>query len=83
MMAHGALQALKDAGRRVPDDVAVIGFDDFEISRYSDPPLTTVRQPIVDMGRTMAKQMLGLVHGKPDVNAAVVLPTELVVRESA
>ena len=82
MMAHGALQALKDAGRRVPDDVAVIGFDDFDISRYSDPPLTTVRQPIVDMGRTMAKQMLGLVHDK-DVPPAVVLPTELVVRGSA
>ena len=83
MMAHGALQALRDAGRRVPQDVAVIGFDDFEISRYSDPPLTTVRQPIVDMGRTMARQMLGLVEGKADVPQAVVLPTELVVRASA
>lgn len=83
MMAHGALQALKDAGRRVPGDVAVIGFDDFEISRYSDPPLTTVRQPIVDMGRTMARQMLGLVDDKLDVPQAVVLPTELVIRESA
>jgi DNA-binding LacI/PurR family transcriptional regulator len=83
MMAHGALQALKDAGRRVPEDVAVIGFDDFDISRYSDPPLTTVRQPIVEIGRTMAKQMLGLVNDRIDVPAAVVLPTELVVRESA
>ena len=83
MMAHGALQALKDAGRRVPEDVAVIGFDDFEISRYSDPPLTTVRQPIVDMGRTMARQMLGLVDDRLDVPQAVVLPTELVIRESA
>ena len=83
MMAHGALQALRDAGRRVPEDVAVIGFDDFEISRYSDPPLTTVRQPIVDMGRTMARQMLGLVEGRTDVAEAVVLPTELVVRASA
>jgi DNA-binding LacI/PurR family transcriptional regulator len=83
MMAHGALQALKDAGRRVPDDVAVIGFDDFEISRYSDPPLTTVRQPIVDIGRTMASQMLGLVNDRRDVPQEVVLPTELVVRESA
>jgi DNA-binding LacI/PurR family transcriptional regulator len=83
MMAHGALQALKDAGRRVPADVAVIGFDDFEISRYSDPPLTTVRQPIVDMGRTMARQMLGLVNNRPDVPQSVVLPTELVVRGSA
>lgn len=83
MMAHGALQALKDAGRRVPADVAVIGFDDFEISRLSDPPLTTVRQPIVDIGRTMARQMLGLVDDKPDVPDVVLLPTELVVRASA
>jgi len=83
MMAHGALQALKAAGRRVPEDVAVIGFDDFEISRYSEPPLTTVRQPIVDMGRTMARQMLALVNNEPDVPQAVVLPTELVVRASA
>jgi DNA-binding LacI/PurR family transcriptional regulator len=83
MMAHGALQALKDAGRRVPADVAVIGFDDFEISRLSDPPLTTVRQPIGDIGRTMARQMLALVDDLPDVPDAVVLPTELVVRASA
>ncbi|OJF09975.1 LacI family DNA-binding transcriptional regulator [Couchioplanes caeruleus] len=83
MMAHGALQALKEAGRRIPADVAVIGFDDVEISRLSDPPLTTVRQPIVDMGRTMARQMLGLVDGRADVPTAVVLPTELVVRASA
>ena len=83
MMAHGALLALKDAGRRVPGDVAVIGFDDFEISRYSDPPLTTVRQPIVDAGRTMARQLLGLINGEPGLPDAVVLPTELIIRESA
>ena len=83
MMAHGALLALRDAGRRVPEDVAVIGFDDFEISRYSDPPLTTVRQPIVEMGRTMASQLLGLINGEPQRSEAVVLPTELVIRQSA
>nr|WP_296068337.1 LacI family DNA-binding transcriptional regulator [uncultured Actinoplanes sp.] len=83
MMAHGALVALKEAGRRVPDDVAVIGFDDFEISRYSDPPLTTVRQPIVEAGRTLARQLLGLIGGSSVLPSAVVLPTELVVRESA
>ena len=83
MMAHGALLALKEAGRRVPQDVAVIGFDDFEISRYSDPPLTTVRQPIVESGRTMARQLLGMINGVHGLPAAVVLPTELVVRESA
>lgn len=83
MMAHGALGVLRDAGRRVPEDVAVIGFDDVEISRYSDPPLTTVRQPMVDIGRTMARQILGVVEGRDDVPEAIVLPTELVVRGSA
>ncbi|WP_067508911.1 LacI family DNA-binding transcriptional regulator [Actinoplanes sp. TFC3] len=83
MMAHGALQALKESGRHIPGDVAVIGFDDVEISRLSDPPLSTVRQPIVDMGRTMARQVLGLVAEEPDVPTSVVLPTELVVRATA
>ncbi|MEU4421119.1 LacI family DNA-binding transcriptional regulator [Actinoplanes sp. NPDC024001] len=83
LMAHGALQALRESGRRVPDDVAVIGFDDFEISRYSDPPLTTVRQPIGEAGRTMARQMLRLIAGDPEVPSSVVLPTELVIRASA
>jgi DNA-binding LacI/PurR family transcriptional regulator len=83
MMAHGALLALKETGRDVPADVAVIGFDDFEISRYSDPPLTTVRQPIADMGRTMARQLLALINGEPNLPRSVVLPTDLIVRESA
>jgi DNA-binding LacI/PurR family transcriptional regulator len=83
MMAHGALIALRDAGRRVPADVAVIGFDDFEISRYSDPPLTTVRQPIADMGRTMARHLLRLINDEPDLPGSVVLPTELIIRGSA
>jgi DNA-binding LacI/PurR family transcriptional regulator len=82
MMAHGALFAVRESGRAVPEQVAVIGFDDFEISRYSDPPLTTVRQPIVDMGRTMARLIIGLVNAAPNVTS-VVLPVELVVRASA
>ena len=82
LMAHGALRALRQAGRRVPDDVAVVGFDDSEIARYTEPPLTTVRQPILDIGRTMARQMLRLVTGE-QIESAVVLPTELIVRESA
>lgn len=82
LMAHGALRTLRRAGRRVPDDVAVIGFDDTEVARYTDPALTTVRQPIVDIGRTMARQLLRLAGGEA-VEPALVLPTELVVRESA
>ena len=83
LMAHGALQVLREGGRRIPADVAVIGFDDVEISRYSDPPLTTVRQPIVEMARTMARQLLARIDGEPGLPGAVVLPTELVIRESA
>jgi DNA-binding LacI/PurR family transcriptional regulator len=82
LMADGALRALRQAGRRVPDDVAVIGFDDNEIARYTEPPLTTVRQPVVDIGRTMARQLLRLAAGE-QIEAATVLPIELILRESA
>jgi DNA-binding LacI/PurR family transcriptional regulator len=82
LMAHGALGALRAAGRRVPDDVAVVGFDDIELARYTDPPLTTVRQPIVKLGRQLARQLLRLAAGE-EVEPAVILPTALVVRESA
>jgi DNA-binding LacI/PurR family transcriptional regulator len=82
LMAEGALRTLRQAGRRVPDDVAVIGFDDNEIARYTEPPLTTIRQPILDIGRTMARQLLRLAAGET-IAPATVLPTELVVRDSA
>ena len=82
LMAHAALRTLREAGRRVPDDVAVIGFDDIETAAYTEPPLTTVRQPIVELGRQMTRLLLALAAGEP-VERAVVLPTELVVRQSA
>lgn len=82
LMAHGALRTLREAGRRVPDDVAVIGFDDIEMARFTEPPLTTVRQPIHEMGRRMTRQLLRLAAGE-EVEPALILPTELVVRESA
>jgi DNA-binding LacI/PurR family transcriptional regulator len=81
LMAHGALSTLRRAGRRVPEDVAVIGFDDIELARYTEPPLTTVRQPIVELGRELARQLLRLAGGE-EIEAALVLPTSLVVRSS-
>jgi DNA-binding LacI/PurR family transcriptional regulator len=81
LMAEGALRTLRHAGRRVPDDVAVIGFDDVELARYTEPPLTTVRQPISDIGRVLAGQLLRLADGE-DIAPEVILPTELIVRES-
>jgi DNA-binding LacI/PurR family transcriptional regulator len=82
MMAMGALRALRQAGRRVPDDVAVVGFDDVDNARYTEPPLTTVRQPTIEMGRQMVRLINRLTEGGA-AEAPVVLPTELVVRESA
>ncbi|GAA4434889.1 LacI family DNA-binding transcriptional regulator [Phytohabitans houttuyneae] len=82
LMADGALRTLREAGRRVPDDVAVIGFDDAEFASYTDPPLTTVRQPIIEIGREMVRLLLRLAEGEP-VENALILPTHLVVRDSA
>ncbi|MFE6649568.1 LacI family DNA-binding transcriptional regulator [Nocardioides sp. NPDC057772] len=82
LMADGALRTLRRLGRRVPDDVAVIGFDDVDAARFTDPPLTTVHQPIHEIGTRLAEQILRLVEGE-DVEASVVLPTRLVIRESA
>ncbi|PGH41391.1 transcriptional regulator, LacI family [Micromonospora sediminicola] len=82
LMAHAALRTLRGAGRRVPEDVAVIGFDDIETAAYTEPPLTTVRQPIVELGRSMTRQLLRIAAGEA-VEQALVLPTELVLRDSA
>ncbi|MEU6136696.1 LacI family DNA-binding transcriptional regulator [Nocardioides sp. NPDC047086] len=82
LMADGALRTLRRLGRRVPDDVAVIGFDDVDAARFTDPPLTTVQQPIHEIGTRLAEQILRLVAGE-EVAASVVLPTRLVIRESA
>jgi DNA-binding LacI/PurR family transcriptional regulator len=81
LMAHGALRTLRAAGRRVPEDVAVVGFDDIEIAQYTEPPLTTVRQPVVELGRLLGRQLLRLVAGE-DIEESVILGTSLVVRES-
>jgi DNA-binding LacI/PurR family transcriptional regulator/signal transduction histidine kinase len=80
-MAIGALEALRARGIRVPGDIAVVGFDDIEESRYVTPPLTTVRQPLHEQGRRAAEMVLALLAGE-EVPEQVTLPTELVVRQS-
>ncbi|MBX7265069.1 LacI family DNA-binding transcriptional regulator [Micromonospora sp. Llam7] len=82
LMAHAAMRTLREAGRRVPDDVAVIGFDDIETAAYTDPPLTTVRQPILELGRQGTRLLLRLAAGEA-VEPALILPTELIIRDSA
>ncbi|MGW1269389.1 LacI family DNA-binding transcriptional regulator [Streptomyces sp. NPDC002491] len=80
-MAAGALRSLRGAGRLVPADVAVVGFDDLEIARIADPPLTTVHQPITALGRETARMLVALLDGQDPT--PLILPTGLVTRASA
>ncbi|MFC3687053.1 LacI family DNA-binding transcriptional regulator [Aquipuribacter hungaricus] len=82
LSALGALDALAAAGRRVPDDVAVVGFDDIPAAATARPPLTTVRQESELMGRRMARLLLDRLDGGTEP-VQEVLPTTLVVRESS
>ncbi len=83
VMAAGALAELRRQGRRVPDDVAVVGFDDSIIARHSNPPLTTVRQPVEEIGSMIAHILLEEIGNPEEPRRHVTLPTELVVRESS
>ncbi len=81
LMAVGALTALREAGRRVPDDVAVVGFEDAAFARHADPALTTIHQPVEEMGREMARLLADMIHGGEPLH--LVLDTHLVRRGSA
>jgi DNA-binding LacI/PurR family transcriptional regulator len=83
LMAFGALRALAEAGRRVPEDVAVVGFDDAPIARQSVPPLTTVHQPVEEMGRQMARLLVARIRREELAKPYVLLDTHMVERESA
>ncbi len=82
LSAAGALRALADASLRVPDDVAVVGFDDVPLASYTEPPLTTVRQELRAMGETAARMLLSCFDGTSMPTAPVMLPTTLIVRGS-
>ena len=82
-MAIGAIRALNAQGFRVPEDVAVVGFDDIELARLLSPTLTTIRQPQQQIGRRSMEMLLDLINGKPIRNYRTVLDYELVIRESS
>ncbi|GGR66769.1 LacI family transcriptional regulator [Streptomyces humidus] len=89
VMAAGARQVLREQGRRIPEDVALVGYDDSAIARHMDPPLTSVRQPIEEMGRRMIDLLLSeIADSRPTVSRGperrqVVLATKLVERASS
>jgi DNA-binding LacI/PurR family transcriptional regulator len=82
-MAFGAMRAIKEAGRRIPDDIAVVGFDGSPAAANTEPPLTTVHQPAEAMGRHMARLLLELISGESLEERAVILVPDLVVRDSS
>jgi LacI family transcriptional regulator len=82
MMAYGAMRALREAGLRIPEDVAIVGFDDLSSSENTIPPLTTVRQPIPKMGSLSAEALIDLIKSGSSEKKRLIVGTELVVRQS-
>ena len=81
VMSIGAIKALEDNGKRVPEDVSVVGFDDILLARYSKPPLTTIRQPAFQKGRLAAKMLIEFLENKTQPES-ITLDVELVIRNS-
>ncbi|MEU6040035.1 LacI family DNA-binding transcriptional regulator [Actinomadura sp. NPDC047616] len=82
-LAQGVLTAARKLGLSVPGDVSVVGFDDLPEAADADPPLTTVRQPLLDKGRLAARALLDLIAGGPAPAPRTILPAELVVRATS
>ena len=82
-MALGLIRALTEAGRTVPGDVSVVGFDDVAEADYFLPPLTTVRQDFGELGRQALRLLVDRICGRPDPGARLPVAPELIVRASA
>jgi LacI family transcriptional regulator len=80
LTAFGALEAVKELGLRVPHDISVIGFDDIPMASQVYPPLTTIRQPLAEMGRAAVRMMIAKLRGVEPPSQRITLTTELVVR---
>ena len=83
LMAGGALRAMREARLRVPQDVALVGFEDAPVATQTEPPLTTVHQPVEEMGRRMAELLIARIGRHPVPDSHVLLDTHLVRRASA
>jgi LacI family transcriptional regulator len=82
LSAAGAMQAVREAGRRVPEEVAVVGFDDLPLAATTEPPLTSVRQPLREMGDAAARMLLAQLNGAALPQSPTVIPTTFTVRGS-
>lgn len=82
VMAFGAMTAIQESGLKVPEDIAVVGYDGIRLARYTSPSLTTVSAPDIEQGELAAKMLLEIVDQKPDCYKHIELDPELVVRDS-
>jgi len=82
LLAAGAIRAIKDSGRRVPEDIAIVSKDNIELASLIDPPLTTVASPTYQMGVEAMNMLIRLIAGKRLDKKRIVMPTELIVRKS-
>ncbi|GAB4574382.1 MAG: LacI family DNA-binding transcriptional regulator [Anaerolineae bacterium] len=83
LMAFGVMQAIHDRGLRIGEDVAVGGFDDIPAARHTIPPLTTVRQPICEIGGQLTEMLLQIIEGQPPARRQIMVAPELIIRESS
>ena len=82
MMALGAVRAARQRGLRVPEDVSVVGYDDSPLIAFTDPPLTTVRQPVAPMSRSAVSALISEISDQPSPRAEMLFLPELIVRGS-
>jgi len=81
-IARGAISALHEAGLRVPEDVSVIGYDDIPEAEFSDPPLTTIRQPMEEIGQAATRVLVQMIEDLEATPKQALFDTELIVRSS-
>jgi LacI family transcriptional regulator len=81
-VAIGAINAIKDSGLSVPDDISIIGFDDIELAKYTTPKLTTIRQNSVEIGKSAVDLLVKQINEKADLKINKIIPVELIERDS-
>lgn len=81
-MAIGVVEAIKEKGLQIPKDIAIVGFADTQFASYIEPPLTTIREPTYEESTMAAKMLIKLINGQEVRQPQVMLPTELIIRES-
>lgn len=82
VVAYGAIQAIKEAGMSIPEDISIVGFDDDLPSRYLNPPLTSIVNPAANLGAEAARRIVAVMKGRPPVELSKIVETSLVVRQS-